>query len=1060
MIKKFIILLSVILTTNVSGGDFFAPFSGSRINGLTKSSTIAEYDSTVDVSSGNLIDKSGSNYLTYTDAFGSWTATRSSVLADQYRNPRTNVLDADVLREDGTAGNNHFVYNSYSTTSGVTYSYSVYVRGLYRTWVRLNVNTDGASAYFQLIGGGSAGTTASGVTAKIHRVSDNWYRCAIKWKSATTAAQQFEIYAAEADADVTFDGTLDRADLVLSGAQLSIMDSYRTDFPGVYHPVVATVTKPLLDLAPTAAPTESKSYLQTNEGRRLKARTFNGTTQYYSKAHDASMNVFDSAFTVTIVAKNTAGVNDTAILDHQSGTGGFQVTWNTSNCYALFWNGAGATKTALGPATSAPSNYYFVCQIVRDANSNAWTYVNGAKGTPISVSGYGIDISNSLFAATSNAGGGFFGGDILYTRIDAEALSDVQLAKEREILQGTLFGSPLSAGSTFSRAASTTSVSQTFSDGTIGYVGTNVPRVSGDGGGVLIEEQRENKALQSQTFGTTWAKFRAGDSISSDSATVLAPDGTATADGLVAEAVDETHYISQNITLTAASWTVSVWAKAGNQNWILLENATTGAYSYFNINTCVGGTSGGGATVARAEQYANGWCRCWFSHTATAASTPIRIYSAEANSDASFAGDGATVNTWLWGAQVELGAHPTSYIPTVAASVIRYADNLTIEPWKITKPAAGPRPTMAARFESDVYATGTYTSEIGGYAFTVNGDTKHVESQTLGDYFSFDGTGDYLSLAAGSDFSPSSNFSFVTIITPASVTGNHTIISNIDGALAGYQLFSVSDGVRLYVNDGSGNTTCTKTSSLIIGKTSLITVSVTRGSGVGDTTCNIYVDNLAVFSDSAQKFPKAQTAVSIASFPSGGEYFNGKIHYLAYYNGTALSATDHTNMYAAFKQSNLLPVKIGNSYEAKKLYVEFDAKCEYTVNDSAVTYMYFLDIGGNTGVSDTDTNRVTIYTINSNAVAAVYAANESTVRYMSTPMTTANLWHHYKLYFNFADLSSSLGYVDTTAFTNNASLTGAKDLDLTNTLIRVGQSYLGTPASDCSLKNLRVRATP
>ncbi len=46
----------------------------------------------------------------------------------------------------------------------------------------------------------------------------------------------------------------------------------------------------------------------------------------------------------------------------------------------------------------------------------------------------------------------------------------------------------------------TTSAYQTYSNGTMSLVGANIPRVGGDGGGILIERQAENICLQSQTF--------------------------------------------------------------------------------------------------------------------------------------------------------------------------------------------------------------------------------------------------------------------------------------------------------------------------------------------------------------------------------------------------------------------------------------------------------------------------------------------------------------------------------------------------------------------------------
>ena len=1063
MFRKSLILgfLLALCSSGVSSKDAVAPFSGSRLSGLTRSSTIFESDSTIDAS-GNLIDKSGSNYLTYSNAFGSWTATRSSILADQYRNPVTNALDADVLREDGTAGNSHFVYNTYSTTSGVKYTFSAYVKSSFRTWVRLNVNTDAASAYFNL-STGVAGTTASNTTTKLVPIGGGWYRCAIHWTSVTTGAQQFEIYAAEGDNDVTFDGTLDRQDLVLFGGQLNRVDSYR-QLLSIYKPTTSA-TKPLLNMSSSGTPAGSTSYLQGADGRRHRARHFVAASmQSYSVAADTSMNIFDGDFTFTSVAGMSGAASQGTLFRHSSAigptAGGFDVVASHVNyVYAELYKADGTTLTVAGPATNINDGKYHTIQVKRTSNV-VKVLVDGTPGSPANATGYGVDLTQDMYIGT---GFGYWNGDILYTRVDAEALSDAQLAKEREIIQGTLFGSGgLAPGSTFTRAASTTSTSQTFSDGTLGYVGTNVPRVSGDGGGVLIEEQRTNSVLQSQTLAATWTSVNL-TTISADGTT--APDSAATADGLVGDVTDGIHGITQGITTTAASWTASIWAKIGDKNWIYISDDTVAnAYSYFNVATCSTGTKGAGATYARAEQYAGGWCRCWIMLTATAASNTFKFASASSDTDNTFAGDTATVNTWFWGAQVELGAHPTSYIPTVAASVIRYADSLTIEPWKLTKPSVGPRPTMAARFESDVYATGTYTSEVGGYAFTVAGDTKHVESQTLGDYFSFDGTGDYLSVA-GADFNPAGDFSIVAIVTPSTISGVHVIASKwaTAGDQRGWMLFQDSASTRLYRStDGKSGTILSATAAvtLVVGKTSLITATYSTTNGL-----SVKVDSSAVATQAATGAVWGSTADFIlaqSAVLTGAEAFNGKLHSVAYYSGVVLTETQHNAMYAAFKQANILPVNIGNSYEAKKLYVEFDAKCEFTGStDIGSSAKYMLEIGGNTGSAEVSKNRFTAYIAVGGTVGMDLRDNSSVQHYGTSAATTGwNTWHRFKYYADCADMTKMQMLIDGIEVASYTGRSGTCDFDLTNALIRVGQTYAGTPNCNCTIRNLKLRATP
>ena len=72
----------------------------------------------------------------------------------------------------------------------------------------------------------------------------------------------------------------------------------------------------------------------------------------------------------------------------------------------------------------------------------------------------------------------------------------------------------------------------------------------------------------------------------------------------------------------------------------------------------------------------NGWYRC--SATDGLSQARVQIYISDANgSTAAYTGDGAS-GIVLYGAQLEDGAFPTSYIPTTTAAVTRNADVATI----------------------------------------------------------------------------------------------------------------------------------------------------------------------------------------------------------------------------------------------------------------------------------------------------------------------------------------------------------------------------------------------
>lgn len=162
----------------------------------------------------------------------------------------------------------------------------------------------------------------------------------------------------------------------------------------------------------------------------------------------------------------------------------------------------------------------------------------------------------------------------------------------------------------------------------------------------------------------------------------MAPDGTMTAEGMVPATTTGQHYYEQNITgLTAATnHTSSIHVKPGSVNEVQLSvygtgnaqhavrlNMQTGSASFVNSAEYV---SGGGVTTSwGATQLTDSWWRIWLSGFPDAAATNrrFRVFLINASGSSSFAGDGATVNHYAWGAQLEAGSVLSPYQPVGAA---------------------------------------------------------------------------------------------------------------------------------------------------------------------------------------------------------------------------------------------------------------------------------------------------------------------------------------------------------------------------------------------------------
>jgi hypothetical protein len=185
--------------------------------------------------------------------------------------------------------------------------------------------------------------------------------------------------------------------------------------------------------------------------------------------------------------------------------------------------------------------------------------------------------------------------------------------------------------------------------------------------GLLIEEGRTNLYARSETFeDATWTKTRS--SITANATT--APDGALTADKLVEDtSTSNTHTIGSTVTPPATSHTLSVFAKKGERNFIVLRLG--GLDAFFNIDTGVALTSVNTPTITN---FGNGWYRCTVT---SAAGTQGSIRMSSDGITTEYTGDG-TSGIFIWGAQLEAGSFATSYIPTTTASVVRSADVCSI----------------------------------------------------------------------------------------------------------------------------------------------------------------------------------------------------------------------------------------------------------------------------------------------------------------------------------------------------------------------------------------------
>ena len=206
----------------------------------------------------------------------------------------------------------------------------------------------------------------------------------------------------------------------------------------------------------------------------------------------------------------------------------------------------------------------------------------------------------------------------------------------------------------------------TFSRGT-----DTATRVNASG---LIEKERENLLYHSNNFTYTWTNTR-----TTEASGYAGYDGTNDAWALIGTAVDSTHLIVQNVTLTASVVTFSVYVKAGAKDYCILRlDDGTPDYAYFDLSTGTKGTISVDYIDSTITSVGSGWYRVSVTKLATAGTNVAVIYPAEFDNDPTYLGDGVTEDLYMQNSQINYGLVPQEYVDSPSSSSVSegITDNL------------------------------------------------------------------------------------------------------------------------------------------------------------------------------------------------------------------------------------------------------------------------------------------------------------------------------------------------------------------------------------------------
>ena len=184
----------------------------------------------------------------------------------------------------------------------------------------------------------------------------------------------------------------------------------------------------------------------------------------------------------------------------------------------------------------------------------------------------------------------------------------------------------------------------------------------------LLEPQRTNLVTHSEDFSNaSWIKVQA--SVTSG---FTSPDGATNAFKLVENTNNVAHNIYASPSITLGNNIFSVFAKAAERRVLGIEFPTNGILVSFDLIDGVFVNSQANPDGFSITPYENGWYRIDIQENLTSTST-VSLSLRDDNGNRTYQGDG-TSGLYIYGAQLEQGSYPTSYIPTNGSSVTRSSE--------------------------------------------------------------------------------------------------------------------------------------------------------------------------------------------------------------------------------------------------------------------------------------------------------------------------------------------------------------------------------------------------
>jgi hypothetical protein len=361
---------------------------------------------------------------------------------------------------------------------------------------------------------------------------------------------------------------------------------------------------------------------------------------------------------------------------------------------------------------------------------------------------------------------------------------------------------------------------------------SNGTRVNSAG---LVEVTPWNLVQNSENFDAVWTKYN-GATVTTNA--IVAPNGTTTADLLIAGASQEVYSANMPKVAEELYYTFSCYAKLYNTNVFKItasDFSTSGVDASFNLST-LSATYVTGATWSNTsvsiESVGNGWYRCILTSKSPATTgLYLSLYTSGTNS---------VSGVYIWGAQVNIGSTAKPYFPTT--------DRLNV-PRLTYQNGGGGCPSLLLEKQST--NTITYSEQFDNAAWTKNVSVtanaitspdgtqnadKILESASNVQQWAYQSPS-MTGAQAGTIYAKKGERNYIAMAT----AGLDPSYFNLD---TGVVVSSASGATASIENVGNGWYKCSVSSPSIVGGTYFIvwiSDNGTRTSYAGDSSKGVYV---------------------------------------------------------------------------------------------------------------------------------------------------------------------------------------------------------------------------